>query len=105
VGPLIEWLADALVLFLIIRAIMRLVTGGRPKRAPRPAPRTAERAGGTLVRDPQCGTYVPESRAVRAGAGANLLYFCSTGCRDAYQAASRAAAGAGSEPSASASKP
>jgi uncharacterized protein len=84
-GRLVAFLLDALVLFFIIRTVVRLVTGPRPpQRASRPAS-PPERAGGTLVRDPQCGTYVPESRAIRVGSGDRTLYFCSTTCRDAYE--------------------
>ena len=81
-GRALSFLFDALVLFLIVRTIFRLLAGPRPRPAARQAggPVQQERAGGNLVRDPQCGTYVPESRAIRAGE----LYFCSTTCRDAY---------------------
>jgi hypothetical protein len=84
---LISWLADILIVFLVVRAILRLVLGARtPARRP-PSASVPERLGGTLVRDPQCGTYVPESRAIRVGSGARALYFCSAACRDAYAAA------------------
>ena len=83
---LISWLFDLLVLWLIVRSISRLF-GQRPK-APRGQQRQrtkpVERLGGTLVRDPQCGTYVPESRAIRGGTGDQMQFFCSTTCRDAY---------------------
>jgi YHS domain-containing protein len=65
--------------------ILRLLTGsGSPPRS-RPSNSTPERSGGTLVRDPQCGTYIPESRAIRVGSGDRTLYFCSNACRDAYE--------------------
>jgi hypothetical protein len=84
-GRLAGFLLDALVLFFIVRMILRLVTGGRPARSPRSPASTPERSGGTLVRDPQCGTYIPESRAIRVGSGDRTQYFCSTDCRDAYE--------------------
>ncbi len=90
-AELLDWLADALVLFLIVRFVMRLFSASRrqaqwPKAsAPKP-----ERSGGTLVRDPQCGTYIPETRAIRTGSGPDAVYFCSATCRDAYAAAHRA---------------
>ncbi len=46
-----------------------------------------ERSGGTLVQDPQCGTYLPKSRALALTAGGEAKYFCSPACRDAYAAA------------------
>jgi YHS domain-containing protein len=39
------------------------------------------------VRDPQCGTYLPQTRAIRVGSGSDAQYFCSAACRDAYRAA------------------
>ena len=84
---LVSWLFDLLVLWLIVRAISRLFVS-RPAAPPRARPRQAtkpvERLGGTLVRDPQCGTYIPEARAIRVGTGDHVQFFCSTTCRDAY---------------------
>jgi hypothetical protein len=86
---LIEFLGDAIVFFLVMRLVWRVIqsfTAAPPatKRG-RPQP-TPERAGGTLVRCPQCGTYVPESRAVRVGSGSTSNAFCSVACRDEYAA-------------------
>jgi uncharacterized protein len=83
---LLSWVLDVIVVLLIARAVLRLLFGSRTPAA-RPDRRAPERLGGTLVRDPQCGTYVPESRAIRVGSGAHALYFCSPDCRDAYAAA------------------
>ena len=90
--PLLIWLVRLLVLVLVVRLIIRGVSsmtrqsvGGGPRRMP-------ERAGGTLVRDPHCGTYIPESRALVVGSGANAFYFCSATCRDAWTAAHGAGA-------------
>jgi hypothetical protein len=84
---LLSWLLDLLVLWLIVRAVSRMFTGRQtpaPRGRPRPAAKPVERLGGTLVRDPQCGTYIPESRAIRVGSGDEVQFFCSTTCRDAY---------------------
>jgi hypothetical protein len=80
-----------LVILLIIRFVLRFIASMRAgyHSAPRPSRRVPERAGGTLVRDPNCGTYLPESRAIAVGSGASALHFCSTTCRDAYAAAHR----------------
>ena len=92
----LAWLVRAIILTIIINMIFRLLTGSRPQAGPRrsagagprPAgrPRQTERQGGTLVRDPHCGTYIPESRAIRVGSGSSVLYFCSDACRNAYAA-------------------
>lgn len=88
---MLGWLLDAIILFVIVRAVMRLFGGRRSaRREPADAPpfqRTpVERIGGTLVRDPHCGTYIPESSAIRVRVGAEMLCFCSPACRDAFQA-------------------
>lgn len=78
-----------IIVLLIVRFVLRFIAsireGARPAARPRPM---AERTGGTLVRDPNCGTYLPESRAITVGA----LHFCSSACRDAYAAAHRGSA-------------
>jgi uncharacterized protein len=85
---LIVWIVRALFLILFVRFVLSLLSAGR-RMVSRPAPGrpVAERSGGTLVRDPQCGTYIPLSRAIRVGNGSAAHYFCSDGCRAAYLAA------------------
>jgi YHS domain-containing protein len=51
------------------------------------APPPGGKAGGELVRDPHCGTYVARARAIAVSAGNETVYFCSATCRDAYRAA------------------
>ncbi len=85
-GPLI----DILFVVLLVRQLIKAFSGGGQPRAQRrpqapPAP-AAERDGGKLVRDPQCGTYIQISRAIRVGSGDQATYFCSPMCRDAYAA-------------------
>ena len=85
--PFVIWLIRAIVLTLILRFILRLLTSAaapRQRPATGPAPGPAERSGGTLVRDPHCGTYIPATRAIRVGVGSSAQYFCSDDCRRAY---------------------
>lgn len=87
--PVLLWLVRLLVLILIVRFLMRSVTAltsGR-RTASRPVAPGPERLGGTLVRDPHCGTYVPQANAITVGSGNNVQHFCSTTCRDAWLAA------------------
>jgi len=84
------WIVRILVLLLILRFVLRLVFGLLAQKSSSPGRPGApggkiERAGGDLVRDPQCGTYVPKSRAVVVATGGETRYFCSTNCRDAYE--------------------
>jgi len=81
----LTWLVRIVIVAFILRLVSRAFTGGRPQAARKK--KKVERSGGTLVRDPQCGTHVPRDRAVSVGTGANATYFCSTDCRDAYLSA------------------
>ena len=76
------WIVRALVvLLLVLRLVLRLLFPPAPAggQAPPPAARVRRNAlGGELVRDPQCGTYVPEGRAIAVGVGRRRrCYFCS----------------------------
>ena len=86
--PLLLWILRVLVLLVVVRVIVRGVYSAIGQRhVPKPSSRVPERVGGALVRDPQCGTYVPESRALVLGRGADALHFCSATCRDAWTSA------------------
>lgn len=83
------WIVRVLAILLLLRLVVRMLFGTRTpmsrRGAPRTQPKSPERLGGELVRDPQCGTYIPKSRAIAVGAGDAKQYFCSTNCRDAYE--------------------
>ena len=52
----------------------------------RPAPPPAHtREGEEMVRDPQCGTFLPRGDAVAAVIAGEDHFFCSSACRDAYR--------------------
>jgi hypothetical protein len=74
-----------LIVLMIVRVIVSFFMQFRrpPGRPPQRSGRPAEVAGGTLVRDPHCGTFIPESKAVVSGG----LFFCSATCRDAWASA------------------
>jgi uncharacterized protein len=85
----IGWIFRILLVLFVIRLALRFLarlTG--PASSPgRPAPKPnqpATREGGQLVRDPNCGTYVPIGRALRQGSGDSAVYFCSDACRSAW---------------------
>ena len=87
---LIAWIFRVLVILLVIRLILRFLGGVLTGYAgPGPAQKPnqpATREGGHLVRDPNCGTYIPVGRALRDGSGDNAVYFCSETCRNAWAA-------------------
>ncbi len=87
-----------LLLVLIVTLARRVVTlfarswkgvaGGR-SQAPGATPATIT---GTMVKDPQCGTYTALELAVTANLAGKPLYFCSRECRDKYLLAATAGA-------------
>jgi uncharacterized protein len=84
--PLLLWIVRLIILLIIIRFIVTLVRGLMSKPAPAPPrpKRSTERLGGTLVQDPQCGTYIPQDRAVAVTIRGATQYFCSAKCRDEW---------------------
>lgn len=84
----LAWLIRLVIVAVVLRLVMRMFAGaGRPQAGPRAARKRVERAGGALVQDPQCGTYIPQSKAIALGRGADVKYFCSTSCRDQFLSA------------------
>ena len=78
----IAWLLRILLGLLVVRVVWRLLSGmvGRaagPRRVP---PQRAV----PLVRDPVCGMFVDQSRALTTKRGGAVQYFCSEGCRREY---------------------
>ncbi|HEX5069607.1 MAG TPA: hypothetical protein VFV78_05260 [Vicinamibacterales bacterium] len=83
----ILWIARALIFLLLLRIVLRLIFGSMRGGSGQPGAgrsRSAERLGGELVRDPNCGTYIPKASAVVLGTGSDARYFCSDKCRNEY---------------------
>lgn len=79
---MIRLLLLALLFFLgytLFQALLRSLGGQR--KAPPPA-RT--RQGEDMVRDAECGTFVPRSEALSLSSRGETHYFCSEKCRDAW---------------------
>jgi len=85
------WLLRLLLLLLLatmlLRAGYRLLegiiegaTGSGPRRGGVPT------KGTHMVRDPVCGTFVVQSRALTAMRGGRSAWFCSEECRRQWQA-------------------
>jgi YHS domain-containing protein len=81
---LISWILRILLIVFILRLVLRALFPQRTATRGRATRKPLERAGGALVQDPQCGTYVPKSRALVSGNGEHAKYFCSAECRDRY---------------------
>ena len=84
---IVLWIIRILVIMFVARLVLQYLFGRRPVPLGRRPQRPEVRAGGSLVRDPQCGTYIPESTALTVGRGAHALHFCSETCRDRWTAA------------------
>ncbi len=83
---LIRLLLILLLLMLVIRAVWRLVGGiveGASSRS-----RVPQR-GTRMVRDPVCGTFVVQSRALTATAAGETAWFCSNECLTRWKAEHR----------------
>lgn len=86
---LLLWIVRVIVIVMIVRFVMSLFAGvraGQRPASPRQPARPQERIGGTLVRDPLCGTYLPQDRALVVSRGGSTEYFCSAKCRDEWAA-------------------
>ena len=76
------WIIRLLLLYFVLRAISRLLGGIAEGMR---GPRVQQPAAVPLARDPVCGTFVVPARAVTAGTGAEMRFFCSEKCRRAYE--------------------
>ena len=71
--------------YLLYRLIKTAVGGPRLERA-----RKVRKQGGKehiedeMVKDPQCGVYVPKREAVTAKVGGEKFYFCCEDCKEAF---------------------
>jgi hypothetical protein len=73
---LLRVIALMIAMYAVLTVVRRLLTAFTP--AGQVGPRTTE--AGHLVKDPVCGTYIPEAAAIRAG----NQFFCSEECRKKY---------------------
>lgn len=76
---LILW---AILIFVLVRALSRLTRGLLEGAGYR---RGEERPGVSLVKDPVCGVFVVPSKALTSGSGADMKFFCSEKCRQAWK--------------------
>ena len=76
------WIVRLILIYLIVRAISRFARGVLEGMGPA---REARPPAVPLARDPVCGTFVVPARAVTAGTGAGIRFFCSEECRRSYE--------------------
>ncbi len=69
---------------LIAWVLYRFLWRNEPPRKPRPPAPRAPGAVEEMRQDPVCGTWLPESQALKETIGNRAYYFCSPGCRDKF---------------------
>jgi len=79
---MIRLLLLALLFYLCCR-FFRSLFRALPGRPSAPQAKTPGR-GEEMVRDPQCGTYLPRGDALEKTVRGERHYFCSRECRDAF---------------------
>ena len=75
---LLIWLIVGFLVYTVFQIIRQAVS--KPPLTP---PEKTSR-GEEMVRDPECGTYVPRNDAVKSEVKGKSYYFCSKECRDKY---------------------
>lgn len=70
--------------YLLYRVVRRLILPVRQEKPDSPEV-VASIVKEDLLEDPNCGTYVPQSNAIREEMDGKTLYFCSRQCRDEYR--------------------
>lgn len=86
-GVAIKLLLILFVIALVVRSLWRFLDGV-VEGASGPGRRRGQvpQKGGRMVRDPVCGTFVVQSRALTADRGGQTAWFCSEDCRRRWQA-------------------
>jgi YHS domain-containing protein len=84
-GRLLQLLALLLVVRYVFRSVARwLREGTEPRRVGPPDGKPVYR--GRMVRDPVCGLFLLQERAVEVHLGGETHHFCSEKCREAFRA-------------------
>jgi YHS domain-containing protein len=71
------------LLFFLAYTVYNAVVRSLPGRGGT-TPREKGRQGEEMVRDPQCGTYVPRGMALEKSIKGEKHFFCSARCRDMF---------------------
>ncbi len=81
---IVEFLLPLLV-FLLLRNMLRGFLAAGPRRTARQPQPPPVSPGGELKKDPVCGTYVSTATALQERVKEEVIYFCSRECRDKYR--------------------
>ena len=72
------WILRIILFLIIVRLLWRFIRGVLEGAGVLHAP---QHPSVGLVRDPVCGVFVVPSKALTAGSGSQMRYFCSEKCR------------------------
>ncbi|HLE71130.1 MAG TPA: hypothetical protein VJH87_15730 [Vicinamibacteria bacterium] len=82
------WVVIALVLRLVWRSFSRGALA-QPRGGSTSGDPMSAVYKGLMVRDPVCGVYVPEGRALVEVHAGERIHFCSEACRASFRSAAR----------------
>lgn len=87
---ILELIAVVLII-TVLRSVIGIISKGfgdmaRPRSRPGEGPAPHVSAGGELKKDPVCGTFIAAASALQKRVGGEIYYFCSTTCRDKFNA-------------------
>ena len=74
-----------LILIALFYILFRLLFGGR-KSVAKKSSVDRQQTHDVLVEDPVCKTCIPKKQAIKLSENEETVYFCSSDCRDKYQA-------------------
>ena len=80
---MVRLILELLLIVIVARTFWRVVGAVMEGLQGGPAGAPADRRG-VLVRDPVCGTFVLQDRAVVVMRSGQAVFFCSEACRDQY---------------------
>jgi YHS domain-containing protein len=82
---LLRFILFTLLVLFLIRAVWRLLEGVVEGASGGRRGAGVPERGAKMVRDPVCGTFVVQSRALSAERGSETAFFCSEACRRRWQ--------------------
>lgn len=79
---ILRFLVFAVLIYFLIRLVIKGNLSGFFKREKKSrSPRPLEQ----MKKDPVCGTYIPESQALKLNLKKETHYFCSEACREKFK--------------------
>ncbi|MFA5515815.1 MAG: PP0621 family protein [Desulfuromonadales bacterium] len=75
-----------LILFFLAYTFFTVLLRALPRGRSAGLPPEKSKRGEEMVRDTQCGTYIPRSQALEKSIRGEKYFFCSAECRDAFRA-------------------